>query len=80
MQTVQFQQAIDKLIQLAYNDRVALMCAETVPWRCHRSLIEDALLVRGISCEDIISSTSHQSHALTSFAEVNGTEIIYPLR
>lgn len=80
MQTVQFQNAIKELIQLAYKNRVVLMCAETVPWRCHRSLIEDALLIRGITCEDIISSTRKQSHSLTSFAEVNGTRIIYPLR
>jgi uncharacterized protein (DUF488 family) len=80
MQTAQFQQAIEKLIQLTHNNRVALMCAETVPWRCHRSLIEDALLIRGISCEDIISSTRRQIHSLTSFAEVNGSRIIYPQR
>jgi uncharacterized protein (DUF488 family) len=80
MQTPQFQNAIEKLIQFAYKDRIALMCAETVPWRCHRSLIEDALVIRGITCEDIISPTSHHSHTLTSFAEVNGTRIIYPHR
>jgi uncharacterized protein (DUF488 family) len=78
MQTVQFQEAVEKLIQLTKSDRIVLMCAETVPWRCHRSLIEDALLIRGISCEDVINSTRHQSHTLTSFAEVNGTRIIYP--
>ncbi|HEX3019991.1 MAG TPA: DUF488 domain-containing protein [Chitinispirillaceae bacterium] len=78
MQTPQFQKAIEKLIRLAQGDRVVLMCAETVPWRCHRSLIEDALIIRGISCEDIISSSSYQTHSLTSFAKVNGTKITYP--
>jgi uncharacterized protein (DUF488 family) len=78
MQTTQFQKAIEKLIQLAQRDRVVLMCAETVPWRCHRSLIEDALIIRGIHCEDIIGPGRQLVHSLTSFAKVNGTQIIYP--
>jgi uncharacterized protein (DUF488 family) len=78
MQTPQFQRAIEKLILLARRDRIALMCAEAVPWRCHRSLIEDALLIRGIPCEDIISSARHQTHSLTPFAKVDNTRIIYP--
>lgn len=78
MQTPQFQEAIEKLVLLARKDQTALMCAEAVPWRCHRTLIEDALLIRGIPCEDIISPARHYAHSLTSFAEVNGTHIIYP--
>lgn len=54
------------------------MCAEAVPWRCHRSLIADALLVRGIRTEDIMSPTDRQIHELTSFAKVRGTQITYP--
>ena len=54
------------------------MCAEAVPWRCHRSLIADALLVRGIRTEDIMSPTRRQVHTLTPFANVRGTTITYP--
>ena len=54
------------------------MCAEAVPWRCHRSLIADALLVRGISSEDIASPTCRTPHVLTPFARVRGTELTYP--
>jgi uncharacterized protein (DUF488 family) len=54
------------------------MCAEAVPWRCHRSLIADALLVRGIRSEDIMSAARRQVHVLTSFARVEGTQITYP--
>ena len=78
MQTPEFEKALDELIQLASQDRIAVMCAEAVPWRCHRSLIADALLVRGIQTEDITSETRHQVHALTPFAKVRGTTITYP--
>jgi hypothetical protein len=54
------------------------MCAEAVPWRCHRSLIADALLVRGIPSEDITSRTRRRPHALTPFARVDDTRITYP--
>jgi len=54
------------------------MCAEAVPWRCHRSLIGDALLVRGIRTEDIMSMTRSPVHTLTSFATVSGSRITYP--
>lgn len=78
MQTPEFEKAIEKLIQLASQDRIAVMCAEAVPWRCHRSLIADALLVRGIRSEDIMSATHRQIHTLTPFARVRGTRITYP--
>jgi len=54
------------------------MCAEAVPWRCHRSLIADALLVRGIRTEDIMSATRRTVHTLTPFAKVRGITITYP--
>jgi len=63
---------------LANRERIVLMCAEAVPWRCHRSLIADALLVRGIRTEDIMSATRRQVHTMTSFAKVRGTAITYP--
>lgn len=78
MQTPEFGNALDELIQLAKQDRIAVMCAEAVPWRCHRSLIADALLVRGIQTEDILSATHRQVHTLTSFARVKGAHILYP--
>src|SRR5437763_12649136 len=65
MQTPEFEQSLEELIRLAKQDRLALMCAEAVPWRCHRSLIADALLVRGIRTEDIMSATRRQVHKLT---------------
>lgn len=78
MQTPEFARALEELIALAREERVAVMCAEAVPWRCHRSLIADALLVRGIAAEDIASPTRRTPHKLTSFAKVSGTEITYP--
>lgn len=78
MQTPEFEQGLEELIQLANQGRIALMCAEAVPWRCHRSLIADALLVRGIRTEDIMSPTRRQVHTLTPFAKVRGTTITYP--
>ena len=79
MQTPEFHDNLERLIELAKEDRVAIMCAEAVPWRCHRSLIGDALTVRGISTIDIMSPSRCQLHALTSFAKVRGTKITYPL-
>jgi uncharacterized protein (DUF488 family) len=79
MQTEEFEKSLEELIQLANQDRIALMCAEAVPWRCHRSLIADALLVRGIRTEDIMSLTRRQVHTLTPFAKVRGTTITYPV-
>lgn len=79
MQTPEFAQNLDELICLARQDRITVMCAEAVPWRCHRSLIADALLVRGIPTEDILSATRRQIHKLTPFAEVQGTQLTYPL-
>ena len=78
MQTAEFRSAVDQLIEFAEHDRLALMCAEAVPWRCHRSLIADALLVRGIQTEDIRSTTQRMPHRLTPFASVRGTKITYP--
>ena len=78
MQTTEFEQSLEELIQLAKQDRIALMCSEAVPWRCHRSLIADALLVRGIRAEDIMSLIRRQVHTLTPFAKVRGTTITYP--
>ncbi len=78
MQTEEFEENLERLSQLAYVRRISLMCAEAVPWRCHRSLIADALLVRGIEVEHILSPTHSQPHTLTPWAKVDGTRITYP--
>lgn len=79
MQTEEFKKGIKKLIEVAHDKAVVIMCAESLPWRCHRSLIGDALLVRGIEVQDIYSIISVKPHTLTPWAVVHGTDITYPL-
>jgi uncharacterized protein (DUF488 family) len=78
MQTSTFVAAIETLAERAERQRPAVMCAEAVPWRCHRSLIADALVARGMRVEEITSATRTQPHAMTSFAHVEGTVVTYP--
>lgn len=78
LSTQSFKEGLDHLIQLVGQDTLAIMCAEAVPWRCHRSLIADALVVRGLEVEHILSPSSSQPHKLTEFAKVEGTKITYP--
>jgi len=78
MQTPEFERGLEQLIELAAAERVAIMCAESVPWRCHRSLIADALVARGIPVEEILSATRAQPHPLTPFARVEGSRVTYP--
>lgn len=78
MQTVPFREGLERLIGLAKKRPTAIMCAEAVPWRCHRSLIGDALLVRNVQVEDLFSATNSRPHKLTSFANVRGLQITYP--
>jgi uncharacterized protein (DUF488 family) len=78
MQTPEFQKNVDDLIEFAKRERIAVMCAEAVPWRCHRSLIADALLVRGVEVREITSATRTRLHSLTPWARVNGTWVTYP--
>jgi uncharacterized protein (DUF488 family) len=78
MQTPEFASAIEKLIELGAQKQIAIMCAEAVPWRCHRSLVADALAARDIPVEDIMSATRRQPHKLTPFALVEGTRVWYP--
>ncbi len=78
MQTPEFEEHLNKLIDLATRERIAVMCAEAVPWRCHRSLIADALMVRGIEVLEITGATSARVHSLTPFAKVSGSCITYP--
>jgi uncharacterized protein (DUF488 family) len=78
MQTPEFDENLRKLIALAEPRQTVIMCAEAVPWRCHRSLIGDALLARGIAVEDIMTKASRKPHTLTPFARVEGEVVTYP--
>lgn len=78
MQTPQFAEGLRKLLAIAKEQQVAVMCAEAVPWRCHRSLLSDALLARGIAAEEIVSETRRQPHRMTEWARVDGTHVTYP--
>jgi uncharacterized protein (DUF488 family) len=78
MQTDEFADAIARLARAAARKRVAVMCAEAVPWRCHRSLIADALIARGFSVEEIESPTRSRPRAITPWARVRGVRVSYP--
>ena len=78
MQTIEFRESLEKLLDVARHGGVAIMCAEAVPWRCHRSLIADALAVHGIKVEHIMSATRRTQHSITSFARVEGSTLVYP--
>ncbi|MBV1779738.1 DUF488 domain-containing protein [Paeniglutamicibacter sp. ABSL32-1] len=78
MQTDEFAAAIEDLLARAATEETVIMCAEAVPWRCHRSLVGDALLVRGAEVRHIMSRSAAMEHTLTSFAQVQGTAITYP--
>jgi len=78
MQTGEFDAALVELIEFTRTKRCAIMCAEAVPWRCHRSLISDALVIRKVAVEHIMSRALREPHALTPFALVRGVRITYP--
>ncbi|HLK20515.1 MAG TPA: DUF488 domain-containing protein [Bryobacteraceae bacterium] len=78
MQTPAFQRDLQTLMDLASKKATAIMCAEAVPWRCHRSLIADALVARGIEVQEILTAAKSQPHKLTPFAKVEGTSVTYP--
>jgi len=78
MQTPEFSDEVERVVALAAGEHCALMCAEAVPWRCHRSLIADALTVRGVRVEDIVGTQRTSVHRLTPFAKVDGLSITYP--
>lgn len=78
MQTVEFEEGLHELIDLADGQTVAIMCAEAVPWRCHRSMIGDALLIHEIEVIDIFDAKKSQAEKLTSFAHVKDATISYP--
>jgi len=78
MQPAQFEDGLKELLKITAKRPTAIMCAEAVHWRCHRSLIGDALLVRGVNVVDIIGPDSSRTHELTSFAKVDGKHVTYP--
>ena len=78
MATAEWEQGLRRLLELCREGRVAAMCAEAVPWRCHRSLIADALLVRGIPVLHVLGPGAARPHTLTPFARVDGDRITYP--
>jgi uncharacterized protein (DUF488 family) len=78
MQTEAFSKALETLIALGRDKRTAIMCAESLPWRCHRSLVADALEVHGLPAVEILSESNWRMHPLTPFARVEGLQITYP--
>ena len=78
MQTQEFAESVDQLIGLAQNGQVAIMCAEVLPWRCHRWLIADAVTIRGIQLEHIRAIKQRTKRSLTSWAHIEGTHVKYP--
>lgn len=78
MQTEAFAHGLEALVAMSVERRTAIMCAEAVPWRCHRSLVADALAVRDVPVVEILSESDWRAHKLTPFARVAGTTITYP--
>jgi uncharacterized protein (DUF488 family) len=78
MATPEFEEGLRRLRELARSAPVALLCAEAVPWRCHRSLIADALLARGVTVRHITGPGEPRPHRLTPFARIDGRRVTYP--
>lgn len=78
MQTDAFAEALEELQRHGRESRIAIMCAEAVPWRCHRSLVADALNARHVPVVEILSATSHRPHKLTAFAQIENGRVRYP--
>jgi uncharacterized protein (DUF488 family) len=80
MQRPEFEKALKELMQMGRQEQIAIMCAEAVPWRCHRSLVADALTVRGVEVHAIMSRVSAPLHQITPWAQVRGTRVTYPAK
>ena len=78
IETDEFTAAVEELIDLAKERPLAVMCAESVPWRCHRSLVADALTARGIEVRHIMNAKTANPHRTTPFARIDGTTVTYP--
>lgn len=77
MRTPAFREAIDRLIVAGGDAPTAVMCSEAVPWRCHRTLVSDALIAKGVEVRHILDAKT-SSHSLTPFAVIDGEEVFYP--
>ncbi len=80
MQSPEFSENLDRLTEIASEAPTAIMCAEAVPWRCHRSLVADALVARGIQVMEILTAAKSQPHAMTPFAILEGEQVTYPAK
>ena len=78
MQTPAFAKSLNELIGTATKQTTVIMCAEALPWRCHRSLIGDALIARGLEVRDIFNKNECRSHTMTPWARVEGAHVVYP--
>ena len=78
MGTQEFSDGLDELMHIASMRETAIMCAEAVPWRCHRALIADALVKKGWIVRDIMTRTNAPMHRLTAFLKVRKGQLIYP--
>jgi Protein of unknown function, DUF488 len=78
MLSPEFENSLQGLLERASRQRAVLMCAEALPWRCHRSLIADALVARGTPVEHILSESRTEPHALRPWAHIEGTRLTYP--
>lgn len=78
MGTQEFSVGLEALMKIAHLRRTAIMCAEAVPWRCHRSLIADALTKKGLVVRDIMGDAVATKHRLTSFLKMRKGQLIYP--
>ncbi|HUO43340.1 MAG TPA: DUF488 domain-containing protein [Burkholderiales bacterium] len=77
MLTAEFQQALDRLLALASGERIAIMCAERLPWQCHRYLIADSAVARGVEVMHLVEPGKRQEHRLNSAARVEGCKLFY---
>lgn len=78
MATPEFEAALATVERLAATETVALLCAEAVPWRCHRSLVADALVARGAEVRHLLGDSREEAHEMTPFARVEGGRVTYP--
>ncbi|GJL58803.1 MAG: hypothetical protein NPIRA03_16600 [Nitrospirales bacterium] len=78
MQTQAFWNGLEELVNIGQQSPSAVMCAEAVPWRCHRTLIADAMVIRGWTVHHIISASSLKTHTLTPFAKSDAGRLTYP--
>jgi uncharacterized protein (DUF488 family) len=78
MLTDEFQTAFTELMQLAARSRTAIMCAEALPWRCHRRLIADQFIARDWTVLDVIGPQNTKPHELPAFATIANHQVTYP--